>query len=472
MTFLRLALALVALVVLVQGLPKCRFQKDGDYCGCLVQGLGCASARPSLTNFSESEIRSLYGNLTLDILEERNQLDIVGSSTARRVKCFASRTQRQLLQQEWRLPFPSCGIENIASTSLESYSPVFWVIPDRNSSGNWLSLGWPNGTMVYRFLPMGKEGVPKQTGFCNPVLSGATSNPTVTIPLQCCDSPFCSSCGVSEFGTFGTCFSCVNGHTAAASGVPCEEPTDCKPVVAPGCAANHIGVSLAGSVVCAELDGPLALDGRVAIVAWRGASAAVAAKANFANWLGAFDVTVLEQNSNGDGIIWALTLRRFVDRGGGVADPDRQDHIVVTAEEGCTSEISFFTLVPVGSTQKNTVTFQSSVPTVFSKTASPATTALPSTTNNRDDPPQVEYVYVQDHSVRDGLLAFGIIVALAVLALFVIGFVRWWRKRKGAEVPAEVRSRLEANANFRREAAEAQEMQTTRNSNRSEAEVA
>jgi hypothetical protein len=474
MTLIRAAVALVALVVLVQGLPKCRFQKDGDYCGCLAQGLGCASARPSLSNFSESEIRSLYGNLTLDMLEERNQLDIIVSEYRRDVSYFASRKQVES-QPGRQLPLPQCAIRNMASGPTVLYSPVWWTIPGLDSSGNSrsLTLAWPNDTMMYSFKSDQAFTAPlKQTGFCNPVLSGATSSPTVTIPLQCCDSSFCSSCGLSQLGTVGTCFSCVNGHTAAASGVPCEEPTDCKPVVAPGCAANHIGVSLAGSVVCAELDGPLALDGRVAIVAWRGASAAVAAKVNFTNWLGAFDVPVLEQNSNGDGIIWALTLRRFVDRGGGVADPDRQDHIVVTAEEGCTSEISFFTLIPVGSTQKNTVTFQSSVPTVFSETASPATTALPSTTNNRDDPPQVEYVYVQDHSVRDGLLAFGIIVALAVLALFVIGFVRWWRKRKIAEVPAEVRSRLEANANFRREAAEAQEMQTTRNSNRSEAEVA
>jgi hypothetical protein len=65
MTFLRVAVALVALVVLVRGLPKFRFQKNGDCCGCHVQGLGCASARPSSSNFSVTEIRSLLLNETL-----------------------------------------------------------------------------------------------------------------------------------------------------------------------------------------------------------------------------------------------------------------------------------------------------------------------------------------------------------------------------------------------------------------------
>jgi hypothetical protein len=60
-----------------------------------------------------------------------------------------------------------------------------------------------------------------------------------------------------------------------------------------------------------------------------------------------------------------------------------------------------------------------------------------------------------DTALRDGLLAAGVLVALAVLVLFVIGFVRWWRKREAAE-KSEVGSR--------REVSEPQEMQTTRNS--------
>jgi hypothetical protein len=299
-------------------------------------------------------------------------------------------------------------------------------------------------------------------GLCNGVFTGPQSVFQSSSESLCCGLQYCSSCVNvnAPTSTNWKCSSCLDG----TNGANCREPTQCSPFRAPGCAPNHIALALDGSVVCAELDRRPTLGGRVAIKKWGGDTTAVQ-DVRFDSWVGLFDVTVHEESTRGDGILWALTLRRFVEKDGNT-DVDQQDHIVVTAEEGCTSEIVFHRLKRTESDPTDIRAFQSPVTTAFSNVT---VTPVP-TTKNREGPPQVEYV--QDQSVRDGLLAFGIIVALAVLVLFIIGFVRWWRKREAAEVPEEVRSRLEANANFRREAAEAQEMQTTRNSNRSEAEVA
>lgn len=92
--------------------------------------------------------------------------------------------------------------------------------------------------------------------------------------------------------------------------------------------------------------------------------------------------------------------------------------------------------------------------TAFSNVSTPPSTeARPPATNSNPD-----------SAATYGLLALGIIVALVVLVLFIVGFVRWWRKRANADIPDEVRGRLEANASYRREA-DAQEMETARNSN-------
>jgi hypothetical protein len=347
----------------VVALPMCRFEKNGDACGCLLQDLGCASARTNLSAATPSNIAYLLKNYQFrpnftvpQSIDQPNSARLVPETssfeitTADAAGAVAIHCQGGSSLVAGSLGVPDCHVYGSPSDE-KQFDSYIWEGVARNASGGFdfaTLFVTPSG---FRVVPVsGNSQKLTVLGFCNPVLNGVTSNATVTIALQCCASSFCSSCGVSQLGTVGTCFSCLSGHMVNRGA--CEEPTDCKPVVSPDCAANHIGMSLAGSLVCAELDTALKLDGRVKIVAWRGATNAAAAKINFTNWLGAFDVPVLEQNSNGDGMIWALTLRRFVDRGGGVADPDRQDHIVVTAEEGCTSEITFFTLVPIGSLRR------------------------------------------------------------------------------------------------------------------------